>query len=442
MSLSLERYASPSPPPHTSATSATSQPPPPSADMSPSTTASSQPPQPALTASTTSLPTPASSVTDLTSSSTRPKEGPDADGDVPMKHVGEEALSAQQGHIKSEEEVMVLETIEHRRTDHERQASTTSPADHAGTANVTSDVVDQKPHANDVDTVMQPTESEPELDRLRGDVGSPYLLRRTHLLALYKLQPLVATVARNDPVTGEKRALRKTYKGKIKDFGLAGRDKEVIHPEDQPGSLLEMAQWPQEEWQVQKVAGKELQTGFSPAMLAKLDRAVKMEAGSIPGFDASILGLDPPAPVVMAKKPIPQGTNLARTSALPNGTSTAAATSASTASSEPPRPKRSNKKRRYDEHSFEGYGEGFVDDDMEMGGGYSSSDREDARRGSSGKKKRKKVGPTGSDVMWSLLTFVQNADSYGSIQSPGLLERGGSYGVGMVGVGSGGYGGR
>lgn len=49
------------------------------------------------------------------------------------------------------------------------------------------------------------------------------------------------------------------------------------------------------------------------------------------------------------------------------------------------RPKRAVKKRGYDESSFEGYGEGFVDDDM-ADGGYSTGDGED------GRKRRKKVG--------------------------------------------------
>jgi hypothetical protein len=51
------------------------------------------------------------------------------------------------------------------------------------------------------------------------------------------------------------------------------------------------------------------------------------------------------------------------------------------------RPKRAVKKRGYDESSFEGYGEGYVDDDM-VDAGYSTGEGEE--RG--GSKRRKKVG--------------------------------------------------
>ena len=217
-----------------------------------------------------------------------------------------------------------------------------------------------------------------------------------NLLSIYSLQPLAASVARNDPVTGEKRKLRKSYKGKIQGFDLAGRNESVKHPEGQPGSLLEMLDWPEEEWQNQKVAGREIEKGFGDAMLAKLGKALKMEPGPLPDFDESILGLDlepPPAPVGVpsVKRPLQQATNNFRQPNTAAHTNGATPRPVESPSADPARPKRAGKKRRYDERSFEGYGEGYVDDDVDMvAGGYSTGDGEDGRR--SGKKRRKKVG--------------------------------------------------
>ena len=270
------------------------------------------------------------------------------------------------------------------------------------------------------------------------------------LISLYNLQPLAATVARTDPVTGEKRAIRKTYKGKIKAFGLAGRDKEVRHPEGQAGGLLEMAIWPTEEWHVQKVAGKQFDTGLSEDTWARLERAMTMEPGPLPGFDASILGIDtpiaPPA-AVETKTPAQPANVIQRQPGQPNGIAQTPHSGANPSTGDPPRPKRTGRKRRYDEHSFEGYGEGYVDDDGDAGAGYSTSERDDKRDTGSGKKKRKKVcsvqSPSCLDGAADFGSY-QNSESYGTVTSPSLIERSGSYGVGMVGVGSGlgAYGGR
>lgn len=213
------------------------------------------------------------------------------------------------------------------------------------------------------------------------------------LLSLYSLQPLAATVARNDPVTGEKRKLRKTYKGKIQAFGLAGRNQEVKHPEGEPGGLVEMTHFPDDVWDAQRVYGKEIGKGLSEALLSKLDQAMKMEPGPLPGFDASVLGLDaprqPPAPPEQ-KKPAQPPTNAARPPNRPQAANPRLKDKATSSQGEPPRPKRAGKKRRYDDKSFEGYGEGYVDDDVEMAGVPSAGERDD-KQGGSAKKKRKKV---------------------------------------------------
>ncbi len=228
-------------------------------------------------------------------------------------------------------------------------------------------------------------------------------------------------MARVNPTTGEGRKIRKTYKGKIQAFGLAGRNQEVKHPEGQPGGLLEMVQMPEEEWQNQHVIGKELEHGLGDDMLGTLERALKMERGPMPGFDANILGLDmQTAPAVPATDASRKASQVAGSTAnkMPNGTkppaqqagmtSTTAAPTTTTPGGtggspgndapESARPRRAGKKRRYDDRSFEGYEEAFIiddddglDRDLEMQTENSFGERED-RKSVTGVKKRKKVG--------------------------------------------------
>ncbi|KAI9782925.1 MAG: hypothetical protein M1839_004400 [Geoglossum umbratile] len=353
-----------------------------------------------------SFPTPASSIAGTVLSSTQPNENEDGDSDVRIRFDGDEF--DMKPLLKEDDEggLMDIDTEKHRRTDHDRQGGST-------------------------------TASRPGMERLHAGMGAPYLIyniphpmSRPHpsqdLLSMYSLQPLAASVARNDPVTGEKRKLRKSYKGKIQGFDLAGRNESVKHPEGQPGGLLEMLDWPEEEWQNQKVMGREIEKGFGEVMLAKLSKALKMEPGPLPDFDEGILGLDlepPPTSVGIPslKRPLQQANNNFRQPATTTThTNGATPRPVESPSADPARPKRAGKKRRYDERSFEGYGEGYVDDDVDMAaGGYSTGDGEDGRR--SGKKRRKKT-----------------LDEYGGGNaSPGLGERGGSYGVGMMGVGTG-----
>ena len=226
---------------------------------------------------------------------------------------------------------------------------------------------------------------------------------------MYSLTDLAATVARQDPVTGLKRSLRKTYKAQIKSLGISGREREVVHPPDQPGSLLETTEWPAEEWFSQKVAGKPAQLGLGENIMAKLKLAMSMEAGPIPGFDATILGIEAGEPEAKAAV-LQQNAN--PTAPVGNGTSLRASSKAATpvaamsitGTAEPPRPKRTGKKRRYDEHSFEGYGEGYVDDDGEPAGAERVDVSSDAEGKRGGKKKRKKVKqPTGA-ILQDVLT--------------------------------------
>ena len=203
-----------------------------------------------------------------------------------------------------------------------------------------------------------------------------------NLISLYGLQPLAATVARTDPVTGEKiNKMRKSYENHLKTMPLAGRNKPVKHDESKGMGLLDLTRWPEEEWQNQKVHGKDVHKGVPPNIMDKLDKAMQMSPGPVPNNNdwEDLLGHDKPKPVDHnTKVPKPLNKN-AKPNGQVNGTSTP---------TEANRPKRSAKKRRYDDQSFEGYGEGFVDDDVDLGG-YSSGDTQFSRRSGSNKKRKK-----------------------------------------------------
>lgn len=200
---------------------------------------------------------------------------------------------------------------------------------------------------------------------------------------MYGLQPLAASVARFDPVTGEKiNKMRKSYEGQLKTLGLSGRNRAVKHEEGKGMGFKELISWPEEEWQNQKVGGKDVHQGLPSATLAKLEKAMQMQPGPVPNNNEweDQLGMEKVKPMEVKGSKLPQPT-----AAKTNGKvkMTTAETEA-----EAIRPKRTGRKRRYDERSFEGYGEGFVDDDVDIGG-YSSGETQFSRRSSSNKKRKK-----------------------------------------------------
>ncbi|KAL3491559.1 Rox3 mediator complex subunit-domain-containing protein [Aspergillus germanicus] len=307
---------------------------------------------------------------------------------------------------------------EYRRTDHDRNFGT------AQTGTGIRDFADfntNKPDAMDVDTELSADTNSgwPSLDSLQKDFSSAFhLCKSSHiatgpdptvdLISLYGLGPVAKSVARNDPITGEKiNRLRKSYEGKLKGLGLAGRNKPVKHDPATPGGLRQMTLWPEEEWQNQKVFGKEIKVADLDSVLHDLQmKAMKMEPGTVPNNDywEDVLGHDKPSKHTNAgdaiKKVATPVSSGGRPIGQPNGTPT-------TAEPERSRPSR-GRKRHYDDNSFVGYGEGYADDD-EDAAFYSNSE-------GTGKKKRKK-------------------DHVSKISTP-LPDRGGSYGVGMFGIGA------
>lgn len=184
-----------------------------------------------------------------------------------------------------------------------------------------------------------------------------------HLLALYGLGPLLHSVARNDPITGEKiNKLRKSYEGQIKGFGLAGRNKPVKGErnleEDQPGPLRRMAgstPWglqPDDEWNADHAKSK---IEVTPDFRAKLKQAMQMQPGTVRNNAhwEDVLGFDKPKANVI---PPPQPTAQPSIARMANGV----ARQAPQAAGEAKRQTR-GKKRSYGDDSFVGYGEGYSD---------------------------------------------------------------------------------
>lgn len=259
-------------------------------------------------------------------------------------------------------------------------------------------------------------ESKLGIEDLHLDVGKKYLLCQTphpeslprtseDLYAMFNLEPLAALVAREKP-NGEKNALRQTYKGHMKRLGVTGHF-DVQKRENVPSEFMAMLQVPDLEWNVHEVKGREISEGLSEISLASLGRAVTMTKGPIGKnvWDTSVLGdfaLSNSDSKSQSSRATAPGTPLTAPGAMNRLKAQGAG------GQNPHRPQRAIKKRTYGDSSFEGYGEGFPDDDTNVDGGYSTGE------GEGGQKRRKKN--TG------------NASPYPSAM------RQQSYGPGMVGA--------
>lgn len=199
----------------------------------------------------------------------------------------------------------------------------------------------------------------------------------TDLFERYALEDIAASVARVDD-NGVKKSVRKTYKNYMRP--LSGAFDSVKKEEGSPDTMLFMMQLPQEEWDAKTGRTAQVEKGLSEEVLASLGKAMTMGRGAIPKsvWNPSVLGELNGTPVPTAKvvhngvkTPVPQVATVPRVS-----------------KGEAPRPKRNIKKRQYGDSSFEGYGEGYIDDDLQEGG-YSTGDGDD-RAG--GRKRPKKVG--------------------------------------------------
>ena len=241
------------------------------------------------------------------------------------------------------------------------------------------------------------------------------------LFEVYSLTGNAAGVARHFP-DGKKNTLRKSYKGKIKDSGISGQFDSVKKELDAPDTLFAMMMQPQEEWDAKYTLGKDIEKGIPEAVRANLGKAMTMARGIVPKemWNNSVLGeLAAPAfGATPTAKPIQAGVKPAI------GQNAAVAR---IAKGDIPRPKRNIKKRTYGDASFEGYGEGFVDDEVQDGG-YSTGEGDERAMG---QKRRKKVG----SLIWlsHCMTNEFNAQTPANHTFQGPIRQN-SYGPGMVGA--------
>jgi hypothetical protein len=141
---------------------------------------------------------------------------------------------------------------------------------------------------------------------------------------------------------------------------------------------------PEEQWQAENAAKK---IGITPEFQSILVKAMEMRPGITRNNEMweDALGHEKARPVAIPEVPVKKNLPTATPTQRPNG-----------AVRQPPsnttdviRPRRANKKRSYADNSFEGYGDGYVDDEGDLdAGAYSNS--EDGG-GGPGRKKRKKV---------------------------------------------------
>ena len=244
------------------------------------------------------------------------------------------------------------------------------------------------------------------------------------LVSLYGLDALAATVARRDPVTGDKiNKLRKSYEGKVKTLGLPGKNK----PTDRPLELMAFMGWTDEIWQEQHVEGRQLERADSAPIMDKLALAMQMNPGKLPAAEhekwKSLLALDDTAAVkTPLSAPTKNHAQHAMFKSSQPSSSMRASAPASPRSQHGVRPDRPNKRRRYDESSYDGY----QDDD-----GYSTGGLDDKR--TSATKKRRKVGR-----MWlhvSTLVVFLYAKSPTQDFSPAFEGTGSHFNNSVLGLG-------
>jgi Rox3 mediator complex subunit len=221
-------------------------------------------------------------------------------------------------------------------------------------------------------------------------------------MTMYKLNDIATTVRRVDPATGEKiNKIRKSYEGKVKALSVAGRNKAISTPGQWvPQGLFKV---PEDDYRATRVLGKEIENGLTDAFMAKLDRAIQMAPGKLPEREAekwkALIGTEEPAPQVKAKATVDAKDTVdanapQKPSPLPSSAAAASMRSASSpAGAKLARPERTGTKRRYNDASFTGYGEGFLNEE-------DASD-EDARSTTSGgiKKKRRKVSMSSAHLL-------------------------------------------
>ncbi|KAF2002955.1 Rox3-domain-containing protein [Amniculicola lignicola CBS 123094] len=179
-----------------------------------------------------------------------------------------------------------------------------------------------------------------------------------NLLQLYGLDDIAKSVARTDPVTGEKiNKLRKSYEGHIKSMHIPGKAK-ATKLDNWLSGLMEV---PDEHWAEQNV-GKELRHALDdPTDLDTLIKQAMSGIGSGPLTTKEAPGLKAYIGTDELAKPKPLAETAAARPMRP--------ASATPNPYNPPqgarghRPERQGSKRSYTDDSFKGYSEGYADED-------------------------------------------------------------------------------
>lgn len=240
------------------------------------------------------------------------------------------------------------------------------------------------------------------------------------LFDLYGFNDLAKSVARKSDGNPDGKNIRKTYKSVFK--GLSGAfdvNKKEMNASDTHFAMMQM---PAEEWNAQMVRGKDVTKGLPTSALANMSKAFSMARGSIPkaAWNSAVLG-DIVIPATAARP-------VARPAVKPMGGAIKAPISQVGTVKRPAkeiyRPQRSIKKRTYEDSSYEGYGEGYVDDEV-RDAGYSEGDGDGSR------KKLKKV--CNMLFLQSCMTNSgKSATSHANFQQGPMRQQ--SYGPGLVGA--------
>ncbi|CAK7272877.1 hypothetical protein SEPCBS57363_005369 [Sporothrix epigloea] len=287
-----------------------------------------------------------------------------------------------------------------------------------------------------------------DFEALHQDVGEKYLVCNTphrpsfprlseDLFAMFNLTGIAAEVARTLP-NGEKNAMRKTYKGYMKKLGVSGHFEPVKREEGDESDFMRLISEADDSWQVRQVKAREIRHGLLDDVEADLRAAMTMNKGPIPKsvWDSSVLGdLAPeklasggvrPGSVRGTAPNTPLHPTIARSKIQLQQKQAAAGGNADTL-----RPRRVIKKRSYGENSFEGYGEGFPDDDGDASG-YATGDGDGPNL-----KRRKKVlttAPCSSEDLTTIANVLSLQNGTPTAQYSSAAVRQQSYGPGMVGA--------
>jgi hypothetical protein len=311
---------------------------------------------------------------------------------------------------------------------HSVTGSTSQPSDVAHDANMADDTPHKRKRS--ISDIGERDEKKMHLDTplmiiddLHMNVGKKYLLCETPLVfpkyhvsndlfEMFNLTPLASKMAREKP-NGEKNALRKSFKSQVKELNIDGAydTKRDEVDELDPESFTQMLLIPDDYWRGREIIEREVGDGMRDQIRAQLPKAMTMARGKLrkEHWDSYMLGaLDTPSPHHGDSLTQP-GSAKATEPNTPAASTPTAMISRGKASSQtlapgqdPSRPRRNIKKRSYGDSSFEGYGEGFPDDDGGLDTGYSTGEGDER----SGQKRRKKVGIR--DVVMLVLFSLSN----------------------------------